>query len=66
MTLFNLIILTVMGAGVWWLTGFDRGYDGQSTKDQYIPRIFRTLGAWSCMLVLLGGGEPRGLSRYLS
>ena len=32
MTLFNFIIPDGDGSKV-WLTGFDRGYDGQSTKD---------------------------------
>ena len=62
MSLYNLIILAVMGAGVWWLTGFDKDFDWSFDglgKKRYLPRILRTVGVWLCIAVLLWAAENR-------
>lgn len=43
MTLITFIALTAVGAFVWWLTGRDKSYGGESKQGRYFTRMLRTL-----------------------
>ena len=53
----NIIILALTGAGAWWLTGFDRGFDGQGRIGRYVRRVIRTVLALLVVSVLLWAAE---------
>ena len=43
MTLITFIALTAVGAFVWWLTGRDKSYGGESKQGRHFTRMLRTL-----------------------
>jgi tetratricopeptide (TPR) repeat protein len=53
MTLLNLGILAMVALAVWWLTGKDKSWDGQSKRDRHFTRSVRTVGVVFLFYILL-------------
>ncbi|HSY17045.1 MAG TPA: tetratricopeptide repeat protein [Candidatus Acidoferrales bacterium] len=66
MLLLNLAILAVIGAIVWWLTGYDKTVSGESKRGMYEARALRCLLVLFAVAVMLwvsegGGGYAGGV-----
>jgi hypothetical protein len=49
----NAGILAVIATGVWWLTGMDKSWDGQSKRGRHFTRALRTVGVVFLSYILL-------------
>ena len=53
MILLNIGILAPLALVVWWLTGKDKSWDGQSKRDRHFTRSLRTVGVVFLSYILL-------------
>jgi hypothetical protein len=60
MSYLNLGILAAVALGVWWLTGHDKSWDGQSKRDRHLTRALRTVGVVFLFSLLLWAAENGG------
>jgi hypothetical protein len=42
--LVNILVLAVIAAGVWWLTGMDKTWGGESKRGHHLTRALRSIG----------------------
>ena len=56
----NLITLALIGLGVWWLTGIDKTWDGQSKRGRHFTRALRTIAVVFLFFILLQAAEGGG------
>lgn len=64
MSLNAFIILAVIGAATWWLTGKDKSSSGESKRSHHFTRALRTVAViflvWAEMWLMAGGGGAAG------
>jgi hypothetical protein len=65
----NIGILAVIAVGVWWLTGMDKSWDGQSKRGRHFTRALRTVAVVFLFFIPLetaeGGGGPESVPLLL-
>jgi len=66
MTTARFIVLLIMAALIWWLTGLDKGWDGHSKRSHHFTRALRTLGVVFCVWLMQVGGPIMLLSAPLT
>jgi hypothetical protein len=49
------IVLAVVALVVWWLTGFDKSWDGHSKRGRHFTRAVRTVAVVFCVWLVLVG-----------
>ena len=60
MILLNIGILAIVALGVWWLTGLDKSFNGESKRDRHFTRTLRTVGVVFLFAVLLACAQSGG------
>jgi tetratricopeptide (TPR) repeat protein len=64
----NLVVLAVVAAATWWLTGLDKNHAGESKRGHYFTRSLRTIAVVflvAVMLALMAGGGAGGVPLLL-
>jgi tetratricopeptide (TPR) repeat protein len=68
MNTLNLIVLAVVAAATWWLTGLDKNHAGESKRNHYFTRSLRTIAVIflvAVMLAMMAGGGAGGVPLLL-